>query len=119
MPDGNDRAEKVRAFRPPRLKTETSREDKQQLQKIRLMGKNGPLQSLINAAFFISDNNARDAALGNILKHRIHYILQTPALFRELPYQQDDLRFFVPMISNQEKREQMLRRIDAMASRKD
>lgn len=116
-------AEKARAaggvVRTSRFITPLSPDDPKILRLIRESRKNGPFQGTINEANTIHTPALRDAALGHILKHRIRYVLQTPVLVRELTYQQNDLRAFVPMISDPAKRDQMLKRIDAMTDRKD
>lgn len=115
MADGNETGGKAHAAR---MNIVLSPDDPKRLRRIRESRKNGPLQGMINEANFIHTPALRDAALGHILKHRIRYILQAPVLVKELPYQQDDLRLFVPMISDPVKREQMMARIAAMASEK-
>ena len=121
MADGTAKTERAPAgsgARTPRFTAILSPEDPKRLRLIRESRKNGPLQGMVNDANAIHTPALRDAALGHIFKHRIKYILQAPVLIRELHYQQDDLRAFVPMISNPVKREQMMARIAAMSEQK-
>lgn len=106
------------APRPRHEREIVSPDDPKKLRLIRESRKTRILQMKINEANAIHTPALRDAALGHILKHQINYILRTPALIRELPYQQDDLREFVPMISDPLKREQMMARIAAMSGAK-
>jgi hypothetical protein len=119
MADGTAKTERAPAgsgARTPRFTAILSPEDPKRLRLIRESRKNGPLQAMINEANTIHTPALRDAALGHILKHRIKYILQAPVLMNmnELPYQQNELRLFVPMISDPVKREQMTARIAAI-----
>lgn len=121
MADGTAKTERAPAgsgSRTPRFTAILSPEDPKILRLIRESRKNGPLQGMINEANTIHTPALRDAALGHILKHRIKYILQAPVLMKELPYQQDELRIFVPMISDPIKREQMRARIAGMPNEK-